>query len=48
MPMSPAEMRKIDKEHKRVLREQKHYYRMLKIQERHNKKMQRELKRRKK
>jgi hypothetical protein len=48
MPMSQAEMKKIEREHKRVLKEQKHYYRMLKIQERHNRQMQRELKRKRK
>ena len=42
--MTEKEMKQIEKEHKRVLKEQKSYYKQLKIQERHNLKIQRELK----
>jgi hypothetical protein len=42
--MTEKEMKQIEKEHKRVLKEQKYYYKQLKIQERHNLKIQRELK----
>jgi len=41
-------MKAIEREHKKVLREQKKYYRMLKIQERHNKKLHNELKKKRK
>ena len=46
--MTEKEMKQIEKEHKRVLKEQKRYYKMMKIQERHNLKIQRELKKRNK
>lgn len=46
--MTEKEMKQIEKEHKRVLKEQKYYYKQLKIQERHNLKIQRELKKERK